>query len=66
MIEKCGIKYEDVRKKFPIEVKFPFTSKRKRMGCVITNPSQSFNGKTKLLLEKGKFNIIYIVVIIIK
>ena len=53
-MEHCQYNYEIYRNKFPPEVKFPFTSARKRMGFVFYDP----NTNRKILLEKGASELV--------
>ena len=42
--DKCGFLYEEYRNKYTAELKFPFSSSRKRMGVVV-----NIDGKKTLL-----------------
>lgn len=49
-IERCGFKYQDLRKKYKVKDKFPFSSARKRMGIIIELVPGSNN---YVIFEKG-------------
>ena len=45
-IEKTGVQYEHLREKYPTTIKFPFSSKRKRMSSVV-----NWRGSNVLLVK---------------
>ena len=53
-MEHCQYNYETYRNKFPPEIKFPFTSARKRMGIIFYDP----NTNRKILLQKGASELV--------
>lgn len=53
-MDHCNHKYEDFRKENPLEVKFPFSSSRKRMGCIFWDK----NNSRRILLEKGASELV--------
>jgi magnesium-transporting ATPase (P-type) len=52
LLEQLGFNYEQLREKHPTLLKYPFSSKRKRMSSLV-----EFNGK-KMLLVKGASELV--------
>ena len=53
-LERAQIKYEDIRAQYPVSVKYPFSSSRKRMSSIIELP----NGKRRIVI-KGASEIVF-------
>lgn len=54
--EICEMNYDNIRKQYTIVHKFPFTSQRKRMSTIISDPNNL--GKNTRLVIKGASELI--------